>query len=172
MRLSAIMPIESFAATALAHGRLSLQRRSPSADGREWLKKALPPMSHKITFASLEVGECLSSGAPVSPALECRSIQAMVRSCQWSPKVAISASKSGPWADTGLTREVENGKGSLGTRGDLLCGYPNDDRIRGCRATNAARHAGIGVPPHHKRTVTLRPPHEDRGGRALARAGF
>jgi hypothetical protein len=98
--------------------------------------------------------------------------QAMVRSCQCSSKVAISVSKSGPRVDAGLTREVENGKGSLGTRGNLLSGCRNDDRIRGCRPTNAARHAGIGVPTHHKRTVTLRPPHEHRGGRALPRVGF
>jgi hypothetical protein len=86
----------------------------------------------------------------------------MVRSCQCSSKVAISVSKSGPRVDAGLTREVENGKGSLGTRGNILSGCRNDDRIRGCRPTNAARHAGIGVPTHHKRTVTLRPPHEHR----------
>jgi Transposase IS66 family len=90
----------------------------------------------------------------------------MVRSCQCSSEVAISISKSDHRVDTGLTREVENGKGSLGTRGNLLCGCRNDDRIRACRATNGARHSGIGVPTHHKRTVTLRPP------RALARAGF
>jgi hypothetical protein len=118
------------------------------------------------------VRECLLSGAPMSPALVCRSIKAMVRSCQCSSKVAISLSKSGPRVDAGLTREVENGKRSLGTRGNLLSGCRNDDRIRACRATNAARHAGIGVPTHHKRTVTLRPPHEHRGGRALAGAGF
>jgi hypothetical protein len=123
-------------------------------------------------YVPLGVRECLSSGAPLSPALVCRSIKAMVRSCQCSSKVALSAPKSGPRVDAGLTREVENGKGSLGTRGNLLCGCPNDDRIRGCRATNAARHAGIGVPTHHKRTVTLRPPHEHRGGRALPRVGF
>ena len=54
LRLSAIFPIEYFAAMALAHGRLSLQRRSPSADGREWFNKAPPPTSHEITFASLD----------------------------------------------------------------------------------------------------------------------
>jgi hypothetical protein len=145
------------------------------AAGREWLNKAPPPTSHEITFASLDA--CGSAGhpardAPMSPALACRSIEAMVRSCQCSSEVALSASKSGHRMDAGLTREAENGKRSLGTRGTLLCGCRNNDRIRACRATNAARHAGIGVPTHHKRTVTLRPPHEHRGGRALARAGF
>ena len=123
-------------------------------------------------YVPLGVRECLSSGAPMPAALECRTIKAMVRSCQCASEVAISVSKSGHRVDAGLTREVENGKGSLGTRGNLLCGCRDDDRIRACRATNEARHAGIGVPAHHKRTVTLRPPHEHNRGRALARAGF
>ena len=98
----------------------------------------------------------------MSPRLVRQNILATVRSCQGSAKVAISAARPGPRVDAGLTREVENGKGSLGTRGNILSGCRNDDRIRGCRPTNAARHAGIGVPTHHKRTVTLRPPHEHR----------
>jgi hypothetical protein len=77
------------------------------------------------------------------------------------PKLVGSGNLSreiGSWGDAGLTREVENGKGSLGTRGNLCCGCRDDDRIRACRATNETRHAGIGVPTHHKRTVTSRPP--------------
>jgi hypothetical protein len=135
-------------------------------EGKKWLNRAL---------SAGGVRECLSSArrnAPISSASECRSSKAMVRSCQCASEVALSAAKSGHRGDAGLTREVENGKGSLGTRGNLLCGCRDDDRIRACRATNEARHAGIGVPTHHKRTVTLRPPHEHRGDRALARAGF
>src|SRR3984893_8866880 len=173
LRLSAIFPIEYFAAMALAQGRLSLQRRSPSADGREWFNKAPPPTSHKITFAPPEMwgSACHLRDAPISPALECRRIPAMVRSCQSSSEVAISASKSGHRVDAGLTREVENGKRSLGTRRNLLCGCRSDAGIRACRATISAR-AGIGEPSRER--VTLRPPqwHEHRGGRALARAGF
>ena len=128
--------------------------------------------STRLHLCPLRCGECLSSGAPISPALECRTIKAMVRSCQCASEVAISVSKSGHRGDAGLTREVGNGKRSLGPRGNLCCGYYSDAGIRGCRATNAARHAGIGVPAHHKRTVTLRPPHEHNGDCVLAHAGF
>ncbi len=157
---------------ALAHGRLGLQRRPPSADRREWLNKALPPTSHKNIFTPLEVWRCLSSGAPMSPALVCRRIKAMVRSCQCSANVAISASKSGHRVDAGLTREVENGKGRLDTHRRHCSVYRRAFRNGDDRATNEVRHGGIGVPTHHKRAVTLCPPHEHRGGRALARAGF
>jgi hypothetical protein len=34
-------------------------RLSPKADGREWLNKALPPTSHKITLRPLRCGGML-----------------------------------------------------------------------------------------------------------------
>jgi hypothetical protein len=90
----------ALAVDALAFSAVVEHRR------REWLNRV-----DKITIAPLEVrgSACHPAhGAPISPALECRSIKAMVRSCQCSSEVAILASKSGHRVDPGLTREVEN----------------------------------------------------------------
>jgi hypothetical protein len=92
-----------------------------------------------------------------SPSLEWWNVKAIVRSCQSASEVALSVSKPVHRVDTGLTREVINEHANLGTRRRHCSVYGGAFRNGDGRATNAARHTGIGVPPHHKRTVTLRP---------------
>ena len=93
--------------------------------------------------------------APISPALERRRLPAMVRSCQCSANVAISASKSGHRVDAGLTREVENEQGNLDPRSRHWCVY-RWALHNGDGRDAIGERAGIGEPSRER--VTLRPP--------------
>jgi len=157
-----IFPIEYFAAMALAHRRL--KPLAPVAGGNGSTEPFRQRRTRSGFLRPLRVGESLSSGARRADIAgfgvpEHQGEGSLLPMLVRSGNLRLEIGSSG---GAGFTREVENGKRSLGTRGNLLSGCRSDAGIRARRATNAARHAGIGVPTHHKRTVRLRPPHEHR----------